>query len=223
VSTHYRTTPSLASTTLERRGAKPKPVEAPVRQDVREVVTDYVGAGRDRTKAAERRALTAIERMHVAGSITFEEFTCAGRLRNQVMLELGRSEGVASYGNAERASEPWRRGDAKALAAMRNRPNRNKLADFLFAMCGVEDESGRRTVDIELATLVIRATIEVTDPIQLGQIGQQRTTYAGEKQKQAAGSAVLRECLRRGAAYLGYVKQVGADQWHRAISPSMVR
>ena len=111
--------------------ANPKPVEPPVRHDVAEVVTSYTGAGRDRSKEPERRALTHCERQHLKGTLTFEETQTATSLRNRFLAELGHSEGVASYGDPNASGPAWRKADRRAQAIMgRNRSNRSMLADL---------------------------------------------------------------------------------------------
>ena len=187
--------------------ANPKPVEPPVRHDVAEVVTSYTGAGRDRSKEPERRALTHCERQHLKGTLTFEETQTATSLRNRFLAELGHSEGVASYGDPNASGPAWRKADRRAQAIMgRNRSNRSMLADLLYSMCGVTDTEGRRGFDQQLAVVLVRAAVETVDNITAGAIGGMRMPFEGTKQRQASGSAILKECLRRGAAHMGLIR-----------------
>jgi hypothetical protein len=98
---------------------------------------------------------------------------------------------------------------------MRGQQNTKALAELLFSMAGIVDQAGRRVYDPELATLIVRACVETTDGLTLGIIGGARTEYLGEKQRQAAGSAVLSEALRRGAVHLEYAR---APEWRDGTS-----
>ena len=194
--------------------ANPKPVATPDRREIAEELT-HIGAGTDRTKEKRLRALTTVERMYNAGGLAWEEYAAGGVLRNLFVNELGGSEGVSSYGDGL-ACDPWGKADRRAVSILsRNRSNTMRLAGLLFSMAGLEDEEGNRVYDPELAALVIRACIETTDSVTLTQIGAKRTEYSGQKQQPAAGGAILREALRRGAMHLRYVK---AHEWRDATS-----
>ncbi|HEY7578675.1 MAG TPA: hypothetical protein VH855_13860, partial [Acetobacteraceae bacterium] len=125
------------------------------------------------------------------------------------------SEGVSGYDEPHVSAAPWAKGDRRAEAIIRNGGSNKALAELIFAMAGLENREGKRIFDPELATLVIRACIETTDGVTLAAIGKARTEYNGEKQQQAAGSAVLSEALRRGAMHLRYA---GAKEWRDATS-----
>lgn len=196
--------------------ARPKPVEIPERRDMAEVQTTYVGAGRDRTKEPERRALTHCERQHLNGTLTFEEMQVATSLRNRFLAELGHSEGVASYGDPNASGPAWQKADRRAQTILRrNRSNRTMLADLLYSMVGVTDTEGRRGFDQQLAVVLVRAAVETVDNITAGAIGAMRMPFEGTKQRQASGSAILKESLRRGAAHMGLVR---LPDWRDATS-----
>jgi hypothetical protein len=196
-----------------RRQANPTAVETPERRDVAEVQTQYIGAGADRSKEPEKRALTRIERMHVDGMLSFEEFQAAGVLRNRFLNELGSSEGVGSYDPSSRPSPGWQKADRKAVKILtRNRTNRSRLSDLLFAVAGIVTEEGEKVFDQVLATWIVRATVETVDAPTLGQIGAARTSYIAEKQRQGCGGTVIKEALRRAAAHLGYVRLPEFDE-----------
>jgi hypothetical protein len=162
------------------------------------------------------RALTTAEKAYNAGSLTWEEYAAAGVLRNRFIAQLGGSEGIAAYGEPRGSGSPWTKADRKAVAVLaRSRTSTRELAHLLFAMVGVVDEQGVKVFDPQLAELLLRAVTETVDSVRLGDIGAQRTEYGGEKQRQAAGGAILRECLRRGAAHLSYIR---AQQWRDATS-----
>jgi hypothetical protein len=191
--------------------ANPRPISAPERRVVAEEDT-HVGAGKDKTSAKRIRAHTTAEQMHKTGTITFEEWQAAGALRTKYILEVASSEGVSSYGDQGGSRTPWLKGDAKAASILRNRTNTRELADMLFAMVGSYDEEGNKIFDPEMAALLVRSVVETVDAVTLTDIGRARTHYTGEKQTSAAGGAILKECYRRGAAHLRYLK---ALQWPR--------
>lgn len=225
-----RRRPSLPQVSMERADGKeaaarakarlheqanPQPVTIPERREVFEEPT-HVGAGANRTREPRTRALTTVEKAYNAGSLTWEEYAAAGVLRNRFIAQLGGSEGVAAYGEPRGSGPPWNKADRKAVMVLdRNRKSTQELADLLFSMVGVVDEKGVKVFDPQLAELLLRAVTETVDAVRLGDIGAQRTEYGGEKQRQAAGGAILRECLRRGAAHLSYIR---AQQWRDATS-----
>jgi hypothetical protein len=205
--------------------AAPKPITTPQRHDLAEVTVSYGGAGRDkRNEQRETRALTRVERMHADGMLDFAEFQTAGVLRNRFLNELGSSEGVSAYDRAPR-DPGWQKADKRAQAILtRNRTNRSRLSDLLFAMAGTTDESGDRVFDRQLALILVRASIEAVDPVQLGAIGAERSPYKAEKQRQAAGSSIIREALRRGAAHLGYLRLPAFDPaWSWRVTTEVAR
>ena len=190
-----------------RKQANPQPVQIPDRRTVIEV-DGHVGAGTDRTKEPQRRSLTTAEKMYHNGSITYEEWQAAGVLRNKYLAEIGsNSEGVSSYGDPRGSGAPWQKADTKAQAILRrNRTTTRELADLMWACTGHHDAEGNKVYDHELAVLLIRSVVEVTDTITLTFIGKQRTLYAGVKNTQAAGGAILKELYRKGAAHLRFTR-----------------
>jgi hypothetical protein len=204
---------AMAKARLQQQ-ASPTPAMVPVRQHIVEEQVEHVGAGRDRSKEPQRRALTQVERLYQSRSIVWEWYAAAGVLRNAVLTALGGSEGVGAY-EPQISTAPWAKADRRAEAIRRRMGNTYALAELLYAMTGLKDQAGRRVFDKELATLVIRACIETTDGVTLGAIGRARSEYHGEKQLQAAGSTVLTEALRKGAMHLGYAK---AADWRDATS-----
>jgi hypothetical protein len=225
-----RKPPSMPQVSLERADGKeaaatakarlqqqasPTPAMVPVRQHIVEEQVEHVGAGRDRTREPQQRALTQVEKLYRSGSIVWEAYATGGVVRNWVLTALGGSEGVSGYDEPHVSAAPWAKGDRRAEAIMRNGGSTKALAELIFAMTGLERRDGKRVFDQELATLVIKACIETTDGVTLTAIGKARTEYGGEKQQQAAGSAVLSEALRRGAMHLRYT---GAREWRGATS-----
>jgi hypothetical protein len=225
-----RKPPSMPQVSLERADGKeaaatakarlqqqasPTPAMVPVRQHIVEEQVEHVGAGRDRTREPQQRALTQVEKLYRSGSIVWEAYATGGVVRNWVLTALGGSEGVSGYDEPHVSAAPWAKGDRRAEAIIRNGGSNKALAELIFAMAGLENREGKRIFDPELATLVIRACIETTDGVTLAAIGKARTEYNGEKQQQAAGSAVLSEALRRGAMHLRYA---GAKEWRDATS-----
>ena len=209
-----RRRPSLPAVALEgvtkgRTRSGSEPMAIPERREVFEETT-HVGAGTDRAREPRLRASTTVERAYNSGSLTYEEFCAANVLRNLFLEQFGCSEGIGSYGDVRGSGTPWNKADRKAVAILRQRTSRRELAELLFAMVGLTDERGQKVFDPQLAELLLRAVVETVDAIRLGDIGARRTEYAGEKQRQAAGGAILRECLRRGAAHLSYIR---AQQW----------
>jgi hypothetical protein len=214
-----RRKPSLPAVAMEgttKGRAKPsvEPFATPQRQHVVEENT-HVGAGTNRSER-RLRATTAVERLYHSGSITWEEYTTGGVVRNRVLTALGGSEGVGPYDLPHGSGAPWAKGDRRAEAISRASGNTHALGGLLYAMTGFATEDGVRVFDQELATLVIRACIETTDGVSLADIGKARSEYAnGSKQQLAAGAIALREALRRGAAHLRYAKAV---EWRDAKS-----
>jgi hypothetical protein len=189
--TKGRTTPSV------------EPIATPTRREIVEELVEHVGAGRDRTKDPRQRALTRAEKMHREGMLTYEEWQAAGILRNRFLAELGHSEGIASYGEPNTAGNPWEKADRKALAILRNRTSRARLADLMFAICGLHDDEGNKIFDETLAIDIVRSVIETVDIPTLTEIGARHTAYKGERQQPAAGGTTVKAGLRRGAAHLG--------------------
>jgi hypothetical protein len=205
-----------------RKQANPEPVNIPSRRTILEVNT-HVGAGTDRTKERRKVMLTTAERMYYLGkSLSYDEFAAAGILRNKYLTQLGEnSEGVASYGDAGSRTEPWGKGDAKAHAILRrNRTKLRELADLMWSIAGHYNEEGDKVFDKELLTLVVRSVIETTDAVTQEEVARARTNYKGEKQTQAAGGAILKECYRRAAAHLRFIKvQEWRDSRWRVVEP----
>ena len=127
-----------------------------------------IGAGKN--EGTRPRVLTLAETMHRLGKITSQEWQAIEELRKRVMRLVPHSEGVSSYGFSPGRADPttkaarkgkaltgievdWRTGDAK-LDRGSNRSDLRKLADQLYAMAGIETESGRKTFDVELATFL---------------------------------------------------------------------
>jgi len=77
----------------------------------------HAGAGEDRSKK-QTRVLTRAGAMKHAETINCDEWQAAEALRDLVMRQLGRSEGVARYGDDRSTGDPWRKGDLKAVAIL---------------------------------------------------------------------------------------------------------
>jgi hypothetical protein len=208
-----------------RAQATPTPVKVPDRHDEVEVQTNYIGAGEDKSKTRERRALTYVERTHLAGGLSFEEAQ-AGRILQQWFLkELGGSVGIGGYDPSARPEPGWQKADRQAVRILqKNRTNRSRLSGLLFATCGIEDQNGLRVFDTQLATLVVQAVTLTTDPLTAGAVGATRGGYAGVKQRQASGSAIIREALRRAAAHLAFVRLPEFDpEWSWRVTTDVAR
>jgi hypothetical protein len=187
--------------------ARPEVAAIPERQDIVETVTQHVSAGADKSKTPERRALTLVERQHLSGGLSFEEAQAGRILQQRFLSELGGSTGVGSYDPSSRPSPGWQRSDRQAVRILtRNYSNRAALSELLYAACGTIDDEGRRIFDKPLAAILVQAVTLTTGAITVGAIGEARSNYDGVKQRQAYGLATIRECLRRAAAHLGFVK-----------------
>lgn len=186
--------------------ASPKPVAIPGRREIVEEMVEHVSAGIDKTKEPQRRALTRAEKMHREGMLSHEEWQAAGVMRNRFLAELGHSEGVSGYGNKPGTGAPWEKADRRAQAILRNRTRRTRLAELVFAACGVYDEEGNRIFDQALAVDVIRCTIETVDIPTLTDIGARHTAYTGARQQPAAGGTTIKAALKRAAAHLGLIR-----------------
>jgi hypothetical protein len=196
---------ALAKARLQEQGNL-KPVAIPERREIVEEIVEHVSAGVDRTKEPQHRALTRAEKMHREGTLSHEEWQAAGVIRNRFLAELGHSEGVAGYGDKPAAGAPWEKADRRAQAILRNRTSRIRLAELVFAACGLCDEEGNRIFDQALAADVVRCTIETVNIPTLTDIGARHTAYTGARQQPAAGGATIKAALKRAAAHLGYVR-----------------
>src|SRR5262245_51297942 len=121
-----RRKPSLPAVTMEGTGkGRTKPiatVATPERRYVVKVDT-HVGAGTDRSKEPQLRALTTVERLYHSGAIQWEQTATAITLRNRVLTALGGSEGVSSYGERRLSGPAWQKADRKAEAVLRGQRN----------------------------------------------------------------------------------------------------
>ena len=96
--------------------------------------------------------------MYDTYNIDHGELDAAGEVRNLCLIVRGASEGVSSYGDPRGSGPPWNKADRKAVAVMRNRSDLSRLAQLMYAMCGVEDDEGRKGFDDELFVLMVRAS-----------------------------------------------------------------
>jgi hypothetical protein len=194
------------------------------------IVNENIDVGAGKTQGDRPRVLTLTEAMHRLGKITWEEQQAGDALRQRIMALLPHSEGVSSYGlspgrgdlttKAARKGRAltgyevnWRTGQANLAAEELRRHNRSQVreaAELLYAMIGVETEAGRRAFDsAELAMFLVRAV--TGNDLTLTEIGKALTNYTGEKQAAAAGGAIIKRTLHRGAVYLGFVKAADWD------------
>jgi hypothetical protein len=206
---------ALAAKERLRQQANPVPI-VPTQKRVLHVQNASVGAGKDKGKEDEYRALTLVEQMYneerrrkgnsgeeVKRTITFAMVSAADRYREIYLDAAGSSAGVGSYGQSPGGSVPW---DKSGTTDGQLR-NRGCLADARFAMCGVMDEDGRPSLDTELLNLMEVAIVETTDDARakrLMMIGATRTAYLNEKLAAVAGGTVVAEALQRLVSYWGY-------------------
>ena len=109
-----------------------------------------------------QRVLSLVDRLHRDGAINFDQWVAGGILRNAVMLEIGASEGVSSYGANIRAPDPNAKGDrvgrrltgfaisldgASRNPAARNQAPTSRAHHAIFAAVGVFDQEGRRRIN----------------------------------------------------------------------------
>jgi hypothetical protein len=192
---------------MSRKIAMPKvrmeDVKIPPRREIAEEDT-HVGAGTDRAKEKRVRAMTLVERMHRAGTLTFSQWQAAGALRNRILLEIGPSQGVSSYGANPGGSNRYTKADRRAVAILKNRSNLSRLADLLFSMCGMHDEEGTKVLDTKLAEKLIEACLSTVNPPTQAELGGAFTAYAGAKQSAAAAGALIAHLLSRAAVHLRY-------------------
>lgn len=222
---------ALAAKERLKQQANPVPI-VPTQKRVVHVQNASVGAGKEKNKEDEYRALTLVEQMYneerrrkgnsaeeVKRTITFAMVSAADRYREIYLEASGVSAGVGSYGQSPGGTVPWN----KSGTTDNQLRNRGCLDDARFAMCGVIDEDGRRSLDAELANLMDLAIVETTDEARakrLMMIGATRTAYLNEKLAAVAGGTVVAEALQRLVSYWGYT---GKPVRQNAAAPTRKR
>jgi hypothetical protein len=205
----------------ERLRNQSRPVPYTPRQVI--VEEETMAAGQRR-----QRALCLVEKLYRDRAITYEEYAAAGILRNQIMMEGPPSEGVSSYGNNIRASEPSAKGDriGRRLTGYevlpdgtlsypggrKSRANERRLEDAIFAAVGLHmdgDHQHRRVVNVQHYRILERAILDSEGMPTLTELTLELTGHYGAKSKQAPpySLGVLQTILGRLARHYGLVSK----------------
>ena len=147
-----------------------------------------------------QRVLSLVDRLHRDGAINFDQWVAGGILRNAVMLEIGASEGVSSYGANIRAPDPNAKGDRMGRrltgfaisldgrvlqpGGKKSGTNERELDDAIFAAVGVFDQEGRRRINPKHADILLHLICDTEDMPTLTDITARLTDYYGSKSKQ---------------------------------------
>lgn len=183
----------------------------------REISTDtYLGTFKQSTTAGEKieRVLSLVDKLYRDGAIDMEQWTACGTLRNMIMLEMPPSEGVSSYGQSVRASQPATKADRVGrrhtgfevqadgeiiyAGKRRSRRNEHALEDAIFAAVGVHDRSSTRRVNVTHAEILLRIVCNTEEMPTLTEITKQLTSYyTGAKQMPPFATGVITTWLER--------------------------
>ena len=207
---------------------QPETFDGTADESRRKVVEEAPADGRGTPSEPNERALTLAEKLHLAGILTFDEYSAAGVMRNMHFLLEAPSEGVSSYGQSTGRADPTRKADRKAkritgievllngeVKRGNSRDNKSdvwRYRDALFAMCGVHTEDGERVVDREACVFMLRAICDSERMPTQGEIGRARASYIKDeggtavKKAGAVGAYFVKECLKRLAMHLQMVK-----------------
>ena len=170
----------------------------------REISTDeYLGTFRQSTDKGEKRerVLSLVDKLYRDGAIGVDMWMACGTLRNMIMMEVPPSEGVSSYGQSVKASEPSTKADRVGrrhtgfeiqpdgellyAGGRKSRRNERALEDALVAACGVYDRDSRRRINMKHADILMRAVCDTEAMPTLTGLTLELTTYYGAKSKQA--------------------------------------
>lgn len=192
---------------------------------MREVSQDaYVDAGKLGNQGpTPGRALTLIDKLYREGAITPEMWLAGLDIRNMVLKEWPKSDGVSSYGDSK-GSDPAAKSDrvGKRLTGFqigpdgsllvagrrKSRTNERHLEDAIFAVAGLHDNEGNKLWDKQQAELLLRIVTHSETMPTLTAITLELTSYYGAKSKQAPPYAlgVIVTLLGRAAQHLRYNK-----------------
>ena len=173
----------------------------------REIVPDaYLGTFQQTTEEGSKlgRVLSLVDKLYRPDkdgkrAINVDQWLAAGTLRNMIMLALPPSEGVSSYGQSVRASEPSTKADRRGRyytgyrivqngqvlppghednkkGGRHNRSDEWELQDALDAAVG---KGNRRDAEI-----LVRVVIQTEAMPTLTQLTLEMTDYYGSKSKQ---------------------------------------
>ena len=190
------------------------------------IVNENIDVKAGRAEGERPRVLTMCDAMHRMGKIPLEGWQAGEAVRERIMALVPPSEGVSSYGLSPGRADPatkaarkgraltglevnWRAGHAEP-GKFPNRTNLRDAADLVFAMIGMPNKEGLKVFDPVRATFLIQSV--TGNGVTLTEIGATLTAYTGEKQRMAAGAAILMEMYYRGAVYLGLVKGTEWDE-----------
>lgn len=170
----------------------------------REVSQDeYLGTFKASQPTGEKRerVLSLADKLYRDGAISVEQWLACGTLRNMIMMELPPSEGVSSYGQSVRASQPATKADRRGrlytgfevqpdgelvyAGGRKSRANERRLEDAIFAAVGLHDYNRGRHVIVQHAEVLIRIVTHTESMPTLTGLTLELTSYYGAKSKQA--------------------------------------
>lgn len=146
------------------------------------------------------RVVSLVDVMHKDKQISMDLWHAASRYRDLFLSYMGRSKGVASYGDYVEAGPASQRLGITDLQMKSG----GELKAATAAAFAVVNSDGKWVVDQELMELVIPAILAEKKEVTQGSIGAKRTAYKGRAQVNAAGGNVVHEVLHRLAMHFGY-------------------
>lgn len=173
---------------------------------MRETANDaYAGAGLAGKKGeTPGRALCLIDRLHRDGAITTDMWLAGNQLRQMIMAEMPRSEGVSTiYDASTRAPEAAGKADRRGrrltgfevghdgtvsyAGDKRSRSNLRELEDALFAACGLHDNGHRRVANVQHVEILMRIVLESESMPTLMKLGCELTPWVMIKEGKDKG------------------------------------
>lgn len=172
----------------------------------REIIADeFIGTGAGKQGPTRQRVLSLVDKLYRDQAITVDMWLACGTLRNMLMMEMGSSEGVSSYGQNVRASDATGKadrlgkrytgfrvtqegrilnpGDPDNKGGRRSRSNEWALEDAIFAAVGVTDQTNAKRVNIQHAEILIRIVCDTEAMPTLTEVARDLTGYySGAKQ-----------------------------------------
>jgi hypothetical protein len=172
-----------------------------------------------------QRVLSLIDRLHKEGRISFDMYSAAVILRNQVMAVASPTVGVSSYGDdAGRGDTLHGKSDriGRRLTGYRidfngcysweggRKPlgDERRLEDAVFSAVGVYNDAGERNINRAKAKILVRVCVDTEEMPTLASIAQELTHLYQGGSKGANGYALghISEWLERLARHFRLVK-----------------
>jgi hypothetical protein len=176
-----------------------------------------------RSEYTPHRALTFLDKLYRDGAIDGGMWRAGLDLRDLIVAQWPRSEGVVDLEGGSRATGIAKadragqrltgfrvddRGHVAYAGGRQSGRNRRELEDAMFAACGVHDQEGEKRWDIQAAEILMRVVIDSEAMPTLKAIALERTAYYGAKSKQTPPFATgfLHTLLGRLAKHFRHAK-----------------